>query len=116
MNELTARWIQCYNEIIRRKIVPNAKGFCDRTGLSTSTITEILKGRTGAGAKTINATLAAFPDLISEQGLMSGKGSLFKKPDANKGLAAQIRELKELLDLQVISKREFELGKKKILS
>lgn len=115
MNDITARWKEVYNELLRRQVILNAADFCLKTKLSTSTITEILKERSGVGPKTINATLSTF-DIVSEPGLKEGRGPLFKTPSANKSLAKQILELKELMDNGVISKREFEMGKKKILT
>lgn len=111
---ITTRWITIYNELLKRRIVGSAKDFCDMTGLSTSTITEILKGRTGVGQKTITATLTAFP-MIREPGLVEGKGPLLKEPTPNKSLAKQILELKALVDQGIITEKEFEQGKRKIL-
>lgn len=111
---ITDRWIKVYNELLSRGLVTNARDFCEKTGLSTSSVTEILKGRTGVGNKVLSHTIKAFP-IIHEEGLREGKGPLLKAASPEKSLAKQILELKALMDKGIISEREFEQGKKKIL-
>jgi hypothetical protein len=110
----TSRFIVTYNELLDRGYIKNGIDFCEKTGISSSMLTEIRKGRSGAGENTIAATLRAFP-VVNELFIRGGLQPVLKEPKKTNSLAKQILELKELVDQGIITESEFERGKKKIL-
>jgi hypothetical protein len=110
----STRFIMAYNELLNLEYIKNGIDFCEKTGISNSMLTEIRKGRSGAGENTIAATLRAFP-MVNEMFIRGGMQPILKEPKKTNSLAKQILELKELMDQGIISESEFERGKKKIL-
>lgn len=112
--ELTTRWKEVYHLLHRTGRFKNNKDLSQKTGISTSAITEILKDRTGVGPNVVRLTLSAFPE-VSETALREGIGPLIiGATSTTQSIGEQIRELKKLLDEGVITRAEFEKGKKKI--
>lgn len=109
-----SRFILAYNELLKRGHFKNGTDFCEKTGISSSMLTEIRKGRSGAGENTITAMLRVFP-VVNEQFIREGQPPILKEPKKDQSLAKQILELKALVDQGIITKKEFEQGKKKIL-
>lgn len=107
-------FIVTYNELQNRGYFKNGVDFCEKTGISTSMLTEIRKGRSGAGENTVAAVLRAFP-IVNEYFIRGGIHPILKEPKKDQSIAKQILELKELVDQGIINEKEFEQGKRKIL-
>jgi|GEM_PF-3147392 len=60
MNDVTKRFIEVYTTLINDKIVSNASDFAQKIGVSTSLITEMLKGRSNVGVTTLQNTVKYF--------------------------------------------------------
>lgn len=110
----SAWFIGTYNELLNQGHIKNGMDFCEKAGISSSMLTEIRKGRSGPGENTIMSMLRAFP-MINEYFLRGGMHPILKEPKKSQSIARQILELKELVEEGIITEREFEMGKRKIL-
>lgn len=77
INDVTYRFIEVYQELIKYKIIDNKKDFAQKIGVSTSLLTEISKGRSNVGVEAIQNAVKYFP--ISSEWLLSGNGSMLKQ-------------------------------------
>jgi len=60
MNDLTKRFIDTYNELLASKKIINKADFANKIGVSSSLITELLKGRTNLGITPLQNAVIAF--------------------------------------------------------
>lgn len=60
MNELNARFLEFFNYLISQNIVKSAKEFAEIIEVSSSLISEIVKGRTIVGSKVIQNSVIKF--------------------------------------------------------
>jgi len=75
MTDVTNRFIEIYNYLLKEKIVDNKADFCRKIEISTSMFTEISKGRTNVGLNAVQKTVLQFP-FVSAEYLLTGNGSL----------------------------------------
>ena len=78
MNDITIRFLECYEYLKTAKIVHTPKGFANEIEVSTSLITEICKKRTNAGITPIQNLINRFPN-INSNWLLTGEGSMLKE-------------------------------------
>lgn len=79
MNDITIRFLEAYEYLKETNRVSNPSVFAKEIGVSSSTMTEICKGRTNAGIKAIQGLLNRY-DEIDAVWLLKNTGSmLFKK-------------------------------------
>lgn len=71
MNDVTKRFIETYNSLVANSKVEDQKDFAFKIGVSTSMITEILKGRSNVGVSAIQNTVIKFE--IDPYWLLTGK-------------------------------------------
>lgn len=73
-NELSVRFMQAYEYLLKNKVVNDRKDFANRLGISSSMITEISKGRSNVGVAAIQNIVLQFD--ISPSWLLTGSGSM----------------------------------------
>lgn len=74
MNDVTVRFIEVYNYLLSIQVIAGPKDFAEKIGVSTSMITEIIKGRSNVGVKAIQNTVNVFS--ASPFYLFSGEGKM----------------------------------------
>lgn len=75
MKDITIRFLEVYKYFLNAKKVKDASDFAGKIGISTSMMTEIVKGRSNAGVATIQKTVKHFK-LINLEWLMTGHGKM----------------------------------------
>jgi transcriptional regulator with XRE-family HTH domain len=81
MNDVTSRFIECYNSLLSNNLVGDKKEFADMIGVSSSLITEIVKGRSNIGITAIQNTVLKFD--LNEDWLFTGNGEMFNSNNPN---------------------------------
>lgn len=76
-NEISARFIEVYNELLQSGFISDKKDFANKIGVSASMITEISKGRSSVGITAIQNIVSCFD--ISAEWIITGIGSMFKE-------------------------------------
>ncbi len=76
MNDITKRFLEVYNHLINEGVISSTSEFAREIKVSTSSITEICKGRTDAGIKPIKGLLNRFSK-VNPSWLMNGEGNMF---------------------------------------
>lgn len=130
MNTTTDRFLWLYDQMLIRDLVRNARDLANKAKMSPGNVTNIRKGRNKLGSSDADKFLAAFPE-INREWFHTGTGEPFNeftKPEDElralerlmakyglKTLGQQIVELKKLMEQGVITKAEFQVGKRKIL-
>lgn len=74
MNDVTDRFIEAYKYLLSAGLIVGPKDFAEKIDVSTSMITEIIKGRSNVGVKAIQNTVKIFS--ISPFFLISGTGKM----------------------------------------
>jgi len=84
-NDLTIRFIEVYNYLLRTKKVSNVSDFAKKIGISNSMMTEINKYRSNVGIKAIQNTVNSF-SIVDSEWLLTGRGKMttFKTPNNQK--------------------------------
>ncbi len=75
MDKITTRFIEAYNHLLSEKKIKDQKDFASKIGVSTSMITEIIKGRSNVGLSAIQNTVIRFD--INSQWLFKGTGGMY---------------------------------------
>ncbi len=75
MNDITNRFINVYNLLLDTKKVNSASAFAKKIGVSSSLMTEILKGRSNVGLSLIQNTVLEYG--VNLNYIILGIGSLF---------------------------------------
>jgi hypothetical protein len=75
MNDVTARFIECYNSLLSKNLVGDKKEFADMIGVSSSLITEIVKERSNVGVTAIHNTVLKYG--LNSDWLFTGNGEMF---------------------------------------
>lgn len=84
MNDITQRFIEVYEYLLRIKKIKSNSDFCEIIGMSTSMMTEITKGRSNVGVKYIQNTVLKFPTLSLDYIILGeGKMNEFKIDELN---------------------------------
>ncbi|WP_278543524.1 hypothetical protein [Parabacteroides johnsonii] len=78
MNSISLRFKEVLDYLVSSGEVSNNKDFASKTGMSTSMITEICKGRSNVGSLTLQNIVLAFPT-INALWLLTGIGSMLQK-------------------------------------
>lgn len=76
INELSKRFLEVLEYLIKEKIVADNKAFASSISVSTSMITEISKGRSNVGLTAIQNTVLSFP--INSDWLLTGEGPMLR--------------------------------------
>lgn len=76
MNDISARYLTLIEELINSKAIKDSKELAVTIGVSTSSMTEISKGRTNVGLSIIHKTVLKFPE-INLDWLIRGEGNIF---------------------------------------
>ncbi|HLN56121.1 MAG TPA: hypothetical protein VK207_09015 [Bacteroidales bacterium] len=106
MNDVTKRFLEAYNFLLSEHRVSDQKEFASKIGVSTSMMTEIIKGRSNVGLTAIQNTVLVFA--INSQWIFTGEGEMDRidvisdssVPYGNKLIGAQadtIETLKKLV-------------------
>lgn len=78
MEAVTERFLELYNELLKREYFKNPADFARQTDLKPSAINEILKGRSNVGLKIIQHTVLKYED-VDLDWWIRGHGSMFKE-------------------------------------
>jgi hypothetical protein len=81
MNDVTIRFIEVYNYLLSVKATIGPKDFAEKIDVSTSMITEIIKGRSNVGVKAIQNTVKIFS--VSPFFLFYGEGEMLSKENVH---------------------------------
>ena len=73
--DISSRFIEVLNELLRRGKVSDKKAFASAVGCSTSMITEISKGRSNVGTSVLQNIVLTYG--ISATWLLTGAGDMF---------------------------------------
>ncbi|REC47843.1 MULTISPECIES: S24 family peptidase [Chryseobacterium] len=77
VNDITIRFLDVYNYLLSSKKVNSSREFAEKIDISTSMMTEIIKGRTNAGINPIQKTVQEFSEIDGEW-LLIGTGQMLK--------------------------------------
>ncbi len=97
MENISARFIECYKFLLSKSLVKNSVDFAKNIGISTSMMTEIAKGRSNVGLKAIQNTVIYYP--VSAEWLIAGRGemlttaSVHEAPSADAELSKKDEEI-----------------------
>lgn len=86
-NEISARFIEAYEVLLKSNKVSDKKDFAGKIGISTSMMTEISKGRSSVGTTAIQNIVYVFG--ISADWLITGSGEMLKTKCAPDQLSAE---------------------------
>lgn len=75
-NEVSARFIEAYEKLLKDKKVSDKRSFAAILGISASMVTEISKGRSSVGVSAIQNIVIQFG--ISAEWLLTGNGTMIK--------------------------------------
>jgi len=75
MNDITKRFLELYEYLKSHNEISKQSEFAERIGISSSSFTEISKGRSGVGLPAIQNTVLQFP-WVSSDWLLKGDGIL----------------------------------------
>lgn len=78
MNDITSRFLDVYQYLMKSKFIVNPKNFAQEINVSTSLITEICKMRTNAGITPIQNLLVKYKN-IDANWLLTGEGSMLRE-------------------------------------
>ena len=81
--DVSSRFIEVLNELLKRGCLRDKKAFALSVGCSTSMITEISKGRSNVGVSVLQNTVLNFG--VSATWLLVGTGEMFANEDKQKG-------------------------------
>lgn len=84
--DISSRFIEVLNELLKRGFLPDKKAFASSVGCSTSMITEISKGRSNVGVSVLQKTVLNFG--VSATWLLVGTGEMFSSEEKQKGKTA----------------------------
>ena len=73
--DISSRFIEVLNELLKRGCLPDKKAFALSVGCSTSMITEISKGRSNVGVSVLQSTVQNYG--VSATWLLVGTGEMF---------------------------------------
>lgn len=73
--DISSRFIEVLNELLKRGYLPDKKAFALSVGCSTSMITEISKGRSNVGVSVLQNTVQNYG--VSATWLLVGTGEMF---------------------------------------
>ena len=77
-NDVSARFIEAYETLLRDKKVSDKRDFAAKLGISASMVTEISKGRSSVGTSAIQNIVSQFN--IDAKWLLTGEGPLLSHP------------------------------------
>ena len=75
MNEVTHRFIEVYTRLLSENRIGGPKDFASKIKVSTSLITEIIKGRSNVGISAIQNTVIYFS--INPRWIFTGRGDMY---------------------------------------
>ena len=84
--DVSSRFIEALNELLKRGCLRDKKAFASSVGCSTSMITEISKGRSNVGVSVLQNTVLNFG--VSATWLLVGTGEMFTNDEKQKGKTA----------------------------
>lgn len=81
INDISSRFIEALNELLKRGILQDKKSFATSVGSSTSMITELSKGRSNVGVSLLQGIVMHYG--ISADWLLTGQGNMLKSDAAH---------------------------------
>ena len=78
-NDVSARFIEAYETLLRDKKVSDKRDFAAKLGISASMVTEISKGRSSVGTSAIQNIVLQFN--IDAKWLLTGEGAMLQETD-----------------------------------
>lgn len=84
--DVSSRFIEALNELIKRGFLRDKKAFASSVGCSTSMITEISKGRSNVGVSVLQNTVLNYG--VSATWLLVGTGEMFDNEEKQQGKTA----------------------------
>ena len=84
--DISSRFIEVLNELLKRGCLRDKKAFASSVGCSTSMITEISKGRSNVGVSVLQNTVLNFG--VSATWLLVGTGEMFTNEEKQQGKTA----------------------------
>lgn len=75
INQISTRFIEAYEYLKEKGLIGSKSAFSEAIGVSSSSLTEIFKGRSNVGIKIIQNTVNKFTDIDAEW-LLTGKGRM----------------------------------------
>lgn len=84
--DVSSRFIEVLNELLKRGFLRDKKAFASSVGCSTSMITEISKGRSNVGVSVLQNTVLNFG--VSATWLLIGTGEMFVNDEKQNGKTA----------------------------
>lgn len=113
-NEVSARFIEAYEALLRDKKVSDKRDFAAKLGISASMITEISKGRSSVGTTAIQNIVLQFK--INATWLLTGEGEMLAEEGAAGTAEAQAQGANNTNSaqmMQIIIEQAQEIGKLK---
>ena len=80
-NDVSARFIEAYETLLRDKKVSDKRDFAAKLGISASMVTEISKGRSSVGTSAIQNIVLQFN--IDAKWLLTGEGAMLQETENN---------------------------------
>lgn len=77
MNDISTRFLELYDYLKDAKKVSSKADFAEKLDISSSTITDITKGRSNAGINVVRNIVTAFPE-INTDWVLAGVGEMLK--------------------------------------
>jgi hypothetical protein len=90
MNDITVRFLDAYHHLLAEGRVSDAKMFASGLEISTSMMTEIIKGRSNIGVRAIQNIVTRFN--VSSEWLLTGEGKMIKDDTIETSSPAPIQE------------------------
>jgi transcriptional regulator with XRE-family HTH domain len=89
MDTLSVRFLKAYDYLKNNSLVTGQRDFAAKIGVSTSMITEIVKGRSNVGASALQNIVIAF-DEFNADWILTGKGEMLKTEETKSPPTNQI--------------------------
>lgn len=86
-NDVSARFIEAYETLLRDKKVSDKRDFAAKLGISASMVTEISKGRSSVGTSAIQNIVLQFN--IDAKWLLTGEGAMLQETDNKNALTSK---------------------------
>ena len=100
---ISSRFIEVLNELLKRGSVPDKKAFALSVGCSTSMITEISKGRSNVGVSLLQNTVQNYG--VSATWLLVGTGEMFASEEQDTQNSSSAEPMVDKL-LSIINKKD----------
>lgn len=100
MNDISTRFIIAYNYLLKEGFIKGQKDFSTKIFVSTSMITEIIKGRSNVGISAIQNTVSVFG--VNANWLLTGEGEMLIKEEKKENLTLAPKEITSCTNCDVL--------------